>query len=261
MPHSPSPPEPPIPDTQPDTADCAVDTTSRSSATAESQQALPMLDIHVPDHSTRTWRDFLIHIATIVIGLLIAIGLEQLVEYVHHRHQLYEARAAIHAEMEVNTRLLDRILAATQAAETDMQRNASMLLATSPADTTPTSALHYLWQIPYPQSNAWQDAKASGAVNFMAPGERAAADYIYGDGDLAERFAMAWLTSNNAAAAIARSAPTLNALTADDRAELLKLTRQTEGQIESYRMLISFDRESIQHYLSYPEQSGLQTRD
>ena len=34
-----------------------------------------------------TWRGFLIHIATIVIGLLIAVGLEQTVEFVHHRHQ------------------------------------------------------------------------------------------------------------------------------------------------------------------------------
>lgn len=244
-----------------DTADIAGHAGNPGSATTHSEPTTPMLDIHVPDHATRTWRDFLTHIATIVIGLLIAIGLEQLVEYAHHRHQLHEARAAIRAEMEVNTQLLDEILAATQAAEADMQRNAAMLQATSPSDTTPTSALHYLWEIPYPHSNAWQDAKASGAVNFMAPGERAAADYIYGDGDLAEHFAMAWLTSNNAAAAIAHSAPTLNALTADDRAELLKLTRQTEGEIESYRLLIGFDQESIKRYLSVPEQSGLQKRD
>ena len=50
-----------------------------------------MLDVHPPHHAANTWRDFFIHIATIVIGLLIAIGLEQGVEAVHHhrqRHQL-----------------------------------------------------------------------------------------------------------------------------------------------------------------------------
>jgi len=36
-----------------------------------------MLDVHPPHASTHTWRDFFLHIATIVIGLLIAIGLEQ----------------------------------------------------------------------------------------------------------------------------------------------------------------------------------------
>ncbi len=51
----------------------------------------PMLDVHAPHASVRTWRDFFIHIATITIGLLIAIALEQCVENLHHvqqRHQL-----------------------------------------------------------------------------------------------------------------------------------------------------------------------------
>jgi hypothetical protein len=46
-----------------------------------------MLDVHAPHEPIYTWKGFLIHIATIVIGLLIAVGLEQGVEYVHHRHQ------------------------------------------------------------------------------------------------------------------------------------------------------------------------------
>ena len=47
----------------------------------------PMLDVHAPHEPIHTWKGFVIHIATITIGLLIAIGLEQLVEYFHHRHQ------------------------------------------------------------------------------------------------------------------------------------------------------------------------------
>lgn len=47
----------------------------------------PMLDVHAPHESIHTLKGFVIHIATITIGLLIAIGLEQLVEYFHHRHQ------------------------------------------------------------------------------------------------------------------------------------------------------------------------------
>jgi hypothetical protein len=44
----------------------------------------PMLDVPAPHQSVHTWRDFFIHIATISVGLLIAIGLEQTVEAVHH---------------------------------------------------------------------------------------------------------------------------------------------------------------------------------
>jgi hypothetical protein len=49
-----------------------------------------LLDVHPPAHTPNTWRDFFIHIATIVIGLLIAVGLEQTVEYFHHRHQRHQ---------------------------------------------------------------------------------------------------------------------------------------------------------------------------
>lgn len=41
-----------------------------------------MLDVHPAHHAASTWRDFFIHIVTIVIGLLIAIGLEQTVEHI-----------------------------------------------------------------------------------------------------------------------------------------------------------------------------------
>jgi hypothetical protein len=63
-----------------------------------------MLDVHPSHHAASTRRDFLIHIATIVIGLLIAIGLEQTVEYFHHRHQVAETRAALLEEKAENIR-------------------------------------------------------------------------------------------------------------------------------------------------------------
>jgi hypothetical protein len=57
-----------------------------------------MLDVHPPHHPVHAWRDFFIHIATIVVGLLIAVGLEQTVEHFHHRHQLKELREGIVAD-------------------------------------------------------------------------------------------------------------------------------------------------------------------
>jgi hypothetical protein len=57
-----------------------------------------MLDVHPPHASAHTWRDFFIHIATIVVGLLIAVALEQTVELIHHRHQRYELLEQLDAE-------------------------------------------------------------------------------------------------------------------------------------------------------------------
>jgi hypothetical protein len=57
-----------------------------------------MFDIHPPHHAASTWRDFFIHIATIVIGLLIAVGLEQIVEFFHHRHQARQMQESLREE-------------------------------------------------------------------------------------------------------------------------------------------------------------------
>jgi hypothetical protein len=61
-----------------------------------------MLDVHPPHAPTHTWRDFLIHIATIVVGLIIAVGLEQTVELIHHAHQRRELREALRSTTEIN---------------------------------------------------------------------------------------------------------------------------------------------------------------
>jgi hypothetical protein len=61
-----------------------------------------MLDVHPPHHPTHTWKDFFIHIATISVGLLIAVGLEQTVEYVHHAHQRSELLEDLQREADYN---------------------------------------------------------------------------------------------------------------------------------------------------------------
>jgi hypothetical protein len=62
----------------------------------------PMLDVHPAHHAANTWRDFFIHIATIVLGLCIAVGIEQTVEHFHHRHQVAQTREALRAERRNN---------------------------------------------------------------------------------------------------------------------------------------------------------------
>ena len=51
-----------------------------------------MLDVHAPHGPTHGWRDFLVHIAAIAIGVLLALALEKLAEHLHERRQLSEAR-------------------------------------------------------------------------------------------------------------------------------------------------------------------------
>lgn len=62
------------------------------------EEPAAMLEVHAPHDAPHSWKDFFIHIATITTGLLIAVGLEQTVEYVHHRFQAAEMAARLHAE-------------------------------------------------------------------------------------------------------------------------------------------------------------------
>src|ERR1700681_3207412 len=52
------------------------------------------MDIHKPK-PWRGWPEFLKEIGTIVIGVLIALGAEQAVEWLHWRHEVGVARTAI----------------------------------------------------------------------------------------------------------------------------------------------------------------------
>jgi hypothetical protein len=69
-----------------------------------------MLDVHVPHKTEHTWTDFLIHIATIVVGLFIAVGLEQAVEFVHRSHERHQLQADLRAEAENNRVIIARDL-------------------------------------------------------------------------------------------------------------------------------------------------------
>ncbi len=94
----------------------AIAPSALSDAVQESKN--PMLDVHAPHGAVHTWKDFFIHLATISIGLLIAIGLEQSVEYLHHRHQVHEMAEKVQAESIENRKTLltdleqtDRVIA------------------------------------------------------------------------------------------------------------------------------------------------------
>jgi hypothetical protein len=67
----------------------------------------PMLDVHPAHHAATTWRDFLIHIATIVLGLIIAVGLEQTVVYFDHQHQRRELIEDARTEASRNLSILE----------------------------------------------------------------------------------------------------------------------------------------------------------
>jgi hypothetical protein len=111
-----------MPDSLPISAELSPSDPTPTPATPE--EPTPMLDVHPAHHAANTWRDFFTHIATIVLGLCIAVGLEQTVEFFHHRYQVAETREDLRVEREDNHRLFARYVQdfhwETAALENDM---------------------------------------------------------------------------------------------------------------------------------------------
>ncbi len=127
-----------------------------------------MLDVHPPHAPTHTWRDFFIHIATIVIGLLIAIGLEQSVEYFHHRHQLHQLHQDLHAESLRNLHIALADIDDSEALRTrDMAIYQEVVVAhrdhRAPVLHTTLSHSSYV----KPASAAWTVAQQSGILGLL----------------------------------------------------------------------------------------------
>jgi hypothetical protein len=130
-----------------------------------------MLDVHPPHHSPNTFRDFLLHIATICVGLLIAIALEQSVEAIHHHRERDALVQEMRLEAERNIRLLhtdiDRNLekaawnrAILTALQTARPQN-GILTATLPTHEP------FLPQI-VPSRAVWSVAKTNGKVALLS---------------------------------------------------------------------------------------------
>jgi hypothetical protein len=56
------------------------------------------MEVHPPEHPIFTWKQFFIHMATVCLGLLIAISLEQSVEALHRDHQRHQLKSDLRAE-------------------------------------------------------------------------------------------------------------------------------------------------------------------
>lgn len=139
------------------------------------------MEVHPPGHAIHSWRDFIIHIATIVVGLLIAIGLEQSVEALHHKHLLHQAREQLREEMAENRRTLTRDQHLLEVARNDSRYNID-LLSTPPHDGA--KSLRFGWSWNSMQSSAWTTARETGALALMPYDEVQRLATVYGQQDL-----------------------------------------------------------------------------
>ena len=140
---------------------------------------LPPMDVHPPHQPLHTWRDFFIHIATIVVGLLIAIGLEQSVEWIHHRHLVHTAEENLREEAETNVQVLERdqhfLLTVHRAVSADLE---TLRILENKPDAK-VSALTASWSWNGLTDSAYITARDTGALALMPYNEVQAIDALY----------------------------------------------------------------------------------
>jgi hypothetical protein len=144
-----------------------------------------MIDIHPPHHAATTWRDFFIHIATIVLGLCIAVGLEQTIEYLHHRHERLALIEGFHRECADNLNVFDFDLdvlrheiawnRASLAALRNAQPHGGYITVTMPQPPAQNN-------LQSPSRSVWSVARASGKIELLPENLAEVFDRVDGEG-------------------------------------------------------------------------------
>ena len=134
-----------------------------------------MLDVHAPHASAHTWRDFFVHIATIAVGLLIALGLEQTVEAIHRHHERVHLISDLRQEAWISALegqenyrsylVLEGWYRGTLHAAVSTTAANGHVVFTLPPPITPTSG------DPRPPTAVWSAAKSSGLVSVLSRDE------------------------------------------------------------------------------------------
>jgi type II secretory pathway pseudopilin PulG len=142
-----------------------------------------MLDVHAPPHAAHGWRDFFVHIVTIVVGLLIALGLEQFVEGIHHRREVQEARKAIAEEHTANQREFATATELFRRETKRFQTNLAVLQYLqqhpgAPQDTWPGKINWHNFITTF-STAAWQSAQHLGVTARMSPSDVQQLEHLY----------------------------------------------------------------------------------
>lgn len=125
------------------------------------------MDIEGPDSPIRSFRDFATHIATVTIGILIALGLEALID-AHRNHDLVEhTRADFRAEFTANRAAVLADLQRTLVVKTELEGLIAYGQARTEGKDAPLPALSTTRSFAFLTTTSWETAVATQALIHM----------------------------------------------------------------------------------------------
>lgn len=126
------------------------------------------MHIHLPK-PPHGWREFLSEIAIIVVGILIALSAEQIIETLREHDQVEELRHALHGELADSRARWEDMAAGQPCAEARLDAIDAWLRNAPPNARLTHAYSPMLWNM---HSSAWDIAKASPAAAHIPLKER-----------------------------------------------------------------------------------------
>jgi len=127
-----------------------------------------VLDVHPPHSAMHGIRDFLLHLFTITVGLLIALGLEGCVERAHHRHLVHEAEASLHTEIENNAKSISGAIADLHKQQAVLEHDVEILKYIMQNHKAPEKAdMEINFRVVGLDDVAWKTAQTTAALSYM----------------------------------------------------------------------------------------------
>jgi hypothetical protein len=203
-----------------------------------------MIDVHEPHETVHTWKDFFIHIATIVVGLCIAVGLEQTIEFFHHRRELRVAREELRADIEENRRITATDLQQIHQFQAQLNRDMAILLAHRATGKPLTAKLDFTWKFRAIRDAAWKTDQQSGVLSLMPHSELEHYNFIFVLCDGVMESTGQWNTEIEIAKAIANRSPD-GQLTPQDTNELITAISTAQGKLAWTEDLIGFAQHGL----------------
>ncbi len=190
------------------------------------------MDVHPPHEPIHSWRDFLLHLATITVGLLIAIALEQTVEALHHRHQRMETRENLRREIMENRETFAADLRAIAGEKKMLEANIAALRRLRSKQPVAPDALHFAWSWNSMQDSAWQTAHETTAIALFPNEQVQHYSVTYAQQSNVNQAGIALSHSITAAEIPLTVQPDLNSLTPAQIDELIRNCAASLNQIE-----------------------------
>lgn len=205
-----------------------------------------MHEVHPPHEAAHSWKDILIHLAIMTVGLFIALTLESMVEAAHHRHLVAEARENIRREIEENLQLLPKDAASMQADLARMKANVAVIRQLRDRPRTPHDALHFQLYWSGFNEAAWKTARDTGALSYMPYDEVQYLSQLYSQQEYINSRGTALFTDQDLAPRAMLAEDSLDDLRPAELDELLRSTTALEVQIEGLQELLAHFQEQYQ---------------